>query len=146
MNAARSVIAFVDPKGRERRMTLRLDLGSHIPPYEQLRAQFAVMIAAGLLEPHTRLPTVRALSGALSVAPGTVARTFRELQHEGLIESRGRHGSFVVDEPPGSEPVAERQRRLELAATTFAHAVRQLGIRPAAALEAAERALHDFDQ
>src|ERR1700752_890775 len=70
--AGPAVVGFVDPRGRPRRMIIRLDHASHIPPYEQLRAQLAVMITAGLLEPATRLPTVREMAAGLSVSPGTV--------------------------------------------------------------------------
>jgi DNA-binding transcriptional regulator YhcF (GntR family) len=94
------------------------------------------MIAVGHLGPGTRIPTVRELADALGLAPGTVARAYRELDRDGLIEGRGRRGTFVVDEPPGSEPVAERRRRLAEAATTFAFAARQLGVRADAATDA----------
>lgn len=121
-------------------MILRLDERSHIPPYEQLRAQLSVMIGAGYLEPGTRIPTVRDLAELLALAPGTVARAYRELERDGLVEGRGRRGTFVVDEPPGSEPVVERRRRLDAAAETYALAVRQLGVQPDAAIEAVRAA------
>ena len=141
-----AVVGFVDPRGRQRRMIVRLDHTSHIPPFEQLRAQLSVMITAGLLEPATRLPTVRELASALSVSPGTVARAYRELTVDELIATHGRRGTVVVDEPPGSEPMIERANRLAAAANTFALAVRQLGIRKAAAISAAERALDELEQ
>jgi DNA-binding transcriptional regulator YhcF (GntR family) len=141
-----TVVPFVDQRGRARRLILRLDAASHIPPYEQLRAQLAVMIAAGLLEPKTRLPTVRALAAALQVASGTVARTYRELEAGSLVVGRGRNGTVVADEPPGSEAVIERQQRLVSAANAFALAVRQLGIGKNAAVEAAQRALDQIEQ
>ncbi|HUP72297.1 MAG TPA: GntR family transcriptional regulator [Acidimicrobiales bacterium] len=144
--AGPAVVAFVDSRGRSRRMIIRLDLASHIPPYEQLRAQLAVMITAGLLEPATRLPTVRDMAEVLSVSPGTVARAYRELAADELVTGQGRNGTVVVDEPPGSEPVIERATRLAAAANTFALAVRQLGIRKAAAIDAAQRALDDLEQ
>jgi len=134
------VVPFRGVDGRPRRMVLRLDERSHIPPYEQLRAQLSVMIGAGYLEPGTRIPTVRDLAELLALAPGTVARAYRELERDGLIEGRGRRGTFVVDEPPGSEPVDERRRRLEAAAETYALAVRQLGVQPDAALDAVRAA------
>jgi DNA-binding transcriptional regulator YhcF (GntR family) len=135
-----AVVPFRDNDGRTRRMILRLDPRSHIPPYEQLRAQISVMVAVGHLPPGTRVPTVRDLAEYLDLAPGTVARTYRELERDGILEGRGRRGTFVVDEPPESEPVLERRRRLEEAATTFAFAVRQLGASPDGALEAVRAA------
>lgn len=134
------VVAFRDPRGRDRRMTFRLDPGAHIPPFEQVRAQLSVMVAVGHLDPGTRLPTVRDLASALAVAPGTIARTYRELEHDGIVEGRGRRGTFVVDEPPDSEPLAERRRRLTKAATSFAFSARQLGTGAEAACEAVRQA------
>jgi DNA-binding transcriptional regulator YhcF (GntR family) len=133
---APAVVAFRDAGGRARRMILRLDPASHIPPYEQLRAQLAVMVAVGHLAPGTRIPTVREMAAAVDLAPGTIARAYRELERDGLIEGRGRRGTFVVDEPPESEPVIERRRRLDEAATTFAFAARQLGVVPDTAIDA----------
>ena len=138
-------VVFTDPHGRSRRMILRLDPLSHIPPYEQLRAQLAVMVSAGLLAPHSRLPTVRELAEQLTLAPGTVARAYRELEIDGLVEGRGRRGTTVVDEPPGSEPLLERERRLAASARSFVLTVRQLGSRKAAALRAVEAAFDELD-
>jgi GntR family transcriptional regulator len=135
------VLRIVDARGRIRRLVLRLEPTSHIPPYEQLRAQLAVMVAVGQLEPGTRLPTVRELAATLAVAPGTVARTYRELEQSGLTYGLGRRGTFIADDPPNSEPAQERQRRLDEAASQFALAVQQLGIRPEAALDAVTAAL-----
>jgi DNA-binding transcriptional regulator YhcF (GntR family) len=138
------VVPFVDGRGRQRRMILRLDPRSHIPPYEQLRAQLAVMVTVGHLDPGARLPTVRELAKGAELAPGTVARAYRELEHDGVVEGRGRRGTFVVDEPPESEPVQERRRRMEEAATTFAFAARQLGVAPDAAIEAVRSAFESL--
>jgi DNA-binding transcriptional regulator YhcF (GntR family) len=130
------VVAFHDGSGRQRRMILRLDARSHIPPFEQLRAQLAVMVTVGHLEPGARLPTVRELAKAADLAPGTVARAYRELERDGVIEGRGRRGTFVADEPPDSEPLQERRRRVDEAASAFAFSMRQLGVGPDAAIDA----------
>ena len=39
------------------------------------------------------------------MAPGTVARAYRELEADGTVITRGRAGTFVADEPPHSEPL-----------------------------------------
>ena len=79
---------------------LRVDLGSAVPPFEQIRAQVSELIAAGALPPGTRLPTVRALASDLGIAAGTVARAYRELESAGFVESRRRHGTTVSGTPP----------------------------------------------
>ena len=66
---------------------------SAVPPFEQLRVQLLELVGTGELAPETRLPTVRKLASDIGVAPNTVARTYRELEQAGIIETRGRHGT-----------------------------------------------------
>ncbi|MEZ5243515.1 MAG: GntR family transcriptional regulator [Acidimicrobiales bacterium] len=122
-----AVVTYVDQIGRERRLTVRLEVDTAIPRFEQLRGQLSVMVAVGRLEPGTRLPTVRDMAEQLDLAPGTVARTYRELENDGIVEGRGRRGTFVVDEPPHSEPLQERRERIRAATHRFVFEVRQLG-------------------
>ncbi len=75
---------------------LTVDVGNGTPPYEQLRAQLADQVLAGLLLEGVRLPSVRALAADLGVAPGTVARAYAELESDGLVEGRGRAGTVVT--------------------------------------------------
>jgi GntR family transcriptional regulator len=72
---------------------LRVDPGSAVPPYEQIRTQVATMAATGVLPVGTRLPPIRQLARDLGLAGGTVARAYRELEAAGVIVTRGRHGS-----------------------------------------------------
>jgi DNA-binding transcriptional regulator YhcF (GntR family) len=116
---------------------LRVDLTSPVPPYEQLRAQIADLIALGSLAPNTRLPSVRQLAADLGLAGGTVARAYRELDQAGLVEGHGRHGTVVRRDP------AQRGQDRELAAVAgrMARAVRRLGVSDDVALAALRVAL-----
>jgi DNA-binding transcriptional regulator YhcF (GntR family) len=98
----------------------RIDPGSATPPYEQLRAEVARRAADGELPVGARLPTVRALAEQTGVAVNTVARAYRELEADGVIETRGRAGSFVAaqDEVPAA---------LRDAAVAYARLARRLG-------------------
>lgn len=121
--------------------TLRVDLASPVPPYEQLRAQLAGLIAVGALHPDDRLPSVRQLAADLGLAGGTVARAYRELEQAGLVEGRGRHGTVVR---PDSAPDTEKRgqhRELAAAADRMARTVRDLGVSDDAALAALRAAL-----
>ncbi len=69
------------------------------PPYEQLRRQFCLLIGTGTLSPGVRLPSLRQLAGDLGLAVGTVARTYRELETAGLVDSRRGAGTRVADRP-----------------------------------------------
>ncbi|GHJ59560.1 GntR family transcriptional regulator [Nocardioides sp. OK12] len=76
-------------------MNLAVDTSSSVPPYEQLRAQIAGMVASGTLAAGTRLATVRQMAADLGLAPNTVARAYRELEADGVIDTHGRRGTFV---------------------------------------------------
>ena len=123
---------------------LSVDLSSALPPFEQIRAQIAQQAAAGLLPPGTRLPSIRQLSRDLSLAPGTVARAYRELEVTGIISARGRHGSFIAT-GARSAPAAERERASELraAAAEYARRAGQLGAEPAEAVLVLRQLLGD---
>ena len=119
-------------------MRIWIDERARVPPYEQLRAQLRLMVSSGRLNPRERLPPIRALAAELSLAPGTVARAYRELEYAGIVEGRGRSGTFVVDEPPVAFSVVERQ--LADAAELFAQEADRLGAGQQAAMLALETA------
>lgn len=122
-------------------MRIRLDATSRVPPYEQLRAQISLQVAAGQLRPGARLPTIRALGDELSLANGTIARAYRELEHAGIVVMRGRAGTFVTEAPPVAFAIAERRERLDTAAQAFVNEARQLGVSAAEAVEAVSAVL-----
>ena len=99
---------------------ITVDPRSAVPPFEQLRVQLLEQIASGDLPQGARLPTVRRLAEDLGIAPNTVARTYRELEGDGVIETRGRHGSFVTSGGDGAEQQGRR------AAAEFADRICQL--------------------
>ena len=101
---------------------LAVDPSSPVAPFEQLRLQLLEQIRAGALPAGSRLPTVRRLADDLGLAPNTVARTYRELEHSGVVETRGRHGTFVAL----STDVATRSA--QEAAAAFVARLRALGI------------------
>ncbi|HEX6449106.1 MAG TPA: GntR family transcriptional regulator [Trebonia sp.] len=107
---------------------LILDPESSTPPYEQVRSQIAAAIESGRLRSAARLPTVRQLAGDLGVAVNTVARAYRELELAGLVETRGRQGTFVAGPPSQTQQLAVQ------AAQAFLRRMRELGFDPAEAL------------
>ncbi|MET9247898.1 GntR family transcriptional regulator [Nonomuraea sp. NPDC003709] len=80
------------------------------------------------------------LARDLSLATATVARAFRELERDGVIETRGRHGTYVC-EASDSAPAVDAEQRLAEAAQAFAVQARQLGVDAARALQQAKLAL-----
>lgn len=77
-------------------MILRLDESSPVPPYRQIVDQMLALIAGGKLKVGARLPPVRQLAADLGLANGTVARAYRLLEEAGVLETRGRRGTFVA--------------------------------------------------
>ena len=120
-------------------MIVSVDLTSAVPPYEQLRAQIAAMTASGVLAPGTRLPTIRQLAVDLEIAPGTVNRAYRELESDGMVVSRGRHGTFITAGPTMSTD--ERHARLQQVARIYVTAARQLGADKSESIRAVRQAL-----
>ena len=57
-------------------------------------------IAAGRLAPGDRLLPIREAAESMSLAPNTVATAYRRLADRGVVISRGRAGTFVLDRPP----------------------------------------------
>jgi GntR family transcriptional regulator len=101
---------------------LVIDPGSPVPPYEQLREQVTALVLAGALGRGDRLPSIRQLANDLGLAGGTVARAYRELEADGVVTTRGRHGTTVAGPPdrpaPPPELVAAARRYADLAART----------------------------
>jgi DNA-binding transcriptional regulator YhcF (GntR family) len=111
---------------------ITLDTSAGDPPYEQIRMQIAAQVAGGELPPGTRLPTVRSLATTLGIAPNTVARAYRELEHSGVVTTRGRNGTVVNGD--GADRASKE------AARSYADAMRALGVGQDEALDLVRRA------
>ncbi|MGH3738205.1 MAG: GntR family transcriptional regulator [Micromonosporaceae bacterium] len=112
-----------------------VDPASSVPPYEQVRRHIAEQIRDGTLPVGARLPTVRQFAAELGLAVNTVARTYRELEAAGLVETRGRSGTFVATRGQHAREEALR------AARTYADTVQSLGLPQAEALAIVRAAL-----
>ncbi len=101
---------------------LTIDTGSATPPFEQVRTQVIEAVHSGRLVAGTRLPTVRSLADQLGLAANTVARAYRELEADGVIETRGRNGSFIAATGDANHKQAQE------AAIAYADRIRRLGL------------------
>lgn len=79
-------------------MIIDVDPSGAVPVDQQVRTQLAEMIVTGALPQGFRLPTIRQLAAHLALAP-VIARVYRELEAEGLVVSRVRHGTVVAAVP-----------------------------------------------
>ena len=115
-------------------MNLHVDPKAPSPPYEQIRSQIVEQVRSGALAPGAKLPTVRALAGELGLAVNTVARSYRELERAGMIETRGRQGSFVARDGSAAERAAMAE------AEAYAARIRGLGMTAEAGVAFVRRA------
>jgi GntR family transcriptional regulator len=76
-------------------MLFRPNASSGVPIYLQLMEQVKHGIETGALRPGEQLPGIRPLAEELVINPNTVAKAYRELEHEGVIELRQGAGAFV---------------------------------------------------
>lgn len=112
---------------------VRVDPHAGGPLFDQLRVQIIGLIRDGELAPGARLPTVRELAGQVNLAVNTVARAYRELEAAGVLETRGRFGTFVARSDPADVAMAA-------AANAFVSAARALGVDKTEALRYLETA------
>jgi GntR family transcriptional regulator len=76
-------------------MRISIDEQSPEPVFSQLIGQIREAVRTGELKPGTPLPAIRHLAADLQLNPNTVAKAYRLLERDNVIETRGRHGSFV---------------------------------------------------
>jgi GntR family transcriptional regulator len=118
-----------------------VDPRSGVPLYLQLIEQVKRAVALGTLVAGEQLPTVKALAIDLTINPNTVARAYRDLEHDGVIETSPGRGSFVRAD--GS--VGESRRAVDdVARSVLGDAVREaktLGLTRERAIEAFQEQL-----
>ena len=74
-----------------------------VPIYLQLMEQVKHAIETGALRPGDQLPGIRPLAEELVINPNTVAKAYRELEHDGIIELRHGAGAFVAGTERGKK-------------------------------------------
>ncbi len=108
--------------------------GSGDPPYRQLVRQIKLAVSSRSLKPGERLPAVRVLARQLKLNPNTIARAYRELEHEGLLEARAGAGTCLVGAPRAAligetrEARWKRRNRLQSLADKLVAEGRRLGL------------------
>ena len=116
---------------------ISLDPASTVPPFEQVRMQIIDAVRSRTLAAGAKLPTVRKLADELGIAPNTVARSYRELERDGVVETRGRNGTFVAAHGDSAT------REAQVAAQAYADRIRHLRLDPAEAISLVRAALTD---
>ena len=101
-------------------MVLRLNPASGIPLYLQLIEQVKHAIETGAIEAGEQLPSVRKMAEDLLINPNTVARAYRELEYEGIIELKHGSGAFI------RESIVVRAKLMHKAETVMQSALDRL--------------------
>jgi GntR family transcriptional regulator len=99
---------------------IHLDYRDARPIYSQIIDGFREQIAAGILKPGDKLPSVRDLAAELAINPNTIQRSYRQLELEGWTVSIQGKGCFVSGE------MSIRQREADRLLTEFDKVVASL--------------------
>src|SRR5262245_47340067 len=78
-------------------MLFRNNPTTGVPVYLQLIEQVKHGVDVGILRPGDQLPPIRRVAEDLVINPNTVAKAYRELEHDGVIELRQGAGAFVAE-------------------------------------------------
>ena len=108
-------------------MLLRPNPSSGVPIYLQLMEQVKHAIETGALRPGEQLPGIRPLAEEIVINPNTVAKAYRELEHEGVIELRQGAGAFVSENAP-SKRDADKLRAAQTAVAAAVDKLRARGV------------------
>jgi GntR family transcriptional regulator len=79
-------------------LILEVNTHSPVPIYEQIVDGVQRLVRRGDLTPGAGLPSVRQLANDLEINPNTVARAYRALERDGVLETAGRRGTRVAPE------------------------------------------------
>jgi DNA-binding transcriptional regulator YhcF (GntR family) len=87
-----------DPKSRRRS---RSNPDKRRPMlYTQILSKLRAEIVKGRFAPGQRLPTHVVLERRFRSTPPTISKALGVLRRDGFIRTRGRHGTFVAENPP----------------------------------------------
>ncbi len=73
-----------------------LDYKDTRPIYEQVVDKLQKLIINGILEPDSRMPSVRSLAMELSINPNTIQKAYAELERTGFLYTIKGRGNFVT--------------------------------------------------
>jgi GntR family transcriptional regulator len=74
---------------------ISIDIDSPLPQFEQLIEQVKAAITSGALKAGDGLPSIRQLANDLDLNSKTVAKAYKLLERDSIIQTRGYRGTFV---------------------------------------------------
>jgi GntR family transcriptional regulator len=74
---------------------ITIDIDNSVPPFEQLIEQIKAAVTAGVLKPGEALPSIRQLANDLDLNSKTVAKAYKLLERDSVIETKGYRGTYI---------------------------------------------------
>jgi GntR family transcriptional regulator len=74
---------------------ITIDIDSAVPQFEQLIEQVKAAVMAGVLRPGDALPSIRQLANDLDLNSKTVAKAYKLLVRDSIIEAKGYRGTYI---------------------------------------------------
>lgn len=124
---------------------IAVDPRDPLPLWRQLEEGVRNLVASGALAPGAAVPSVREMARDLAVNPATIAKAYQRLSDAGVLEVRRGEGTFVASGAP-TLPRAERRRRLQQAARSYAAHAATLGLGIEEAVDAARAACEEIQE
>lgn len=94
-------------------MKISIDIDDPAPPFAQLIAQVKAAVRSGRLRPGEPLPSIRQLANDLAINLKTVAKAYRLLERDAVIQTKGYRGSFVHTDAKANARVDLSERAYE---------------------------------
>ena len=114
-----------------------------VPIYLQMIRHVKEGLAAGQIADGDELPSRRIVSATLAVNPNKVQKAYRQLEEEGLIQSRPGAGSHITAVPAQVEEIRRELFRREVRETVTA--MKRMGLGREEAVELLRR-LYDEEE
>ncbi|MCF6196303.1 MAG: GntR family transcriptional regulator [Emcibacter sp.] len=86
-------------------MEITIDIDDPDPLFAQLMAQIKQAVIAGELKPGDALPSIRQLANDLELNNKTVAKAYRLLERDSVIQAKGYRGTFIHPEARANSTV-----------------------------------------
>src|ERR1700759_5236532 len=91
-------------------MKVSIDIDDPLPPFAQLIAQVKAAVQSGRLRTGEPLPSIRQLFVDIGLRMKTVAKAYRLLERDAVIQTRGYRGSFVHSDAAANSRVGLSER------------------------------------
>ncbi len=79
-------------------MEIEIDIDDPMPLFTQLVEQIKQAVNNNLIKPGDALPSIRQLANDLEINSKTVAKAYRLLERDSIIQAKGYRGTFVHPE------------------------------------------------